>query len=312
MAEKINIEYYLTIVNEKSISKAAEKLFLSQSYLSQYISKLEQSLGVKLLDRTKTPLVITDAGIIYYNYLENWKQTRRKLEDDLYHVNQERTNILHIGLSPWRSSSLLPDILPLFYKKHPNVEIVVHEYPVREMYSMVNREKIEFSIMNAPPTIPEFCTMNVLFYENIIVVGSKKNPKTQELITAINNGRKDALKVIEDEFFILLEKGLTIADIVNNYLDTIKLYPTKKMYTSNDTTSLNMVSATNGFCLFLDSGVKRASIDNNLAFINLKSPYLIVPVSILQKKSIPLSLIANDFIKIVSNYYKEYALPTLR
>ena len=312
VSDKINVEYYLTIVREGRISRAAEKLLLSQSYLSQYVSKLEQKLGVKLLERTKTPLEITKAGKIYYDYLENWKQTRRKLEDDLYHVNKDKTTVLHIGLSPWRSSCLLPDVLPLFYKKHPNAEVVVHEYPVREMYSMVSRGNIEFSIMNAPALVPEFCTMEALFYENIILVGHKDNPKTFELIEAIKQDNTEALKIIENEFFILLEKRLTIADIVANYLEKVKVYPMKKMFTSNDTTSLNMVSATGGFCFFLDSGVPRASIDKNLVFINLQTPSLIVPVSVLQKKGTILSLLASDFIECVKEYYKDYALPVVR
>lgn len=51
-----NPEYFLAIVKERSISKAAERLYLSQPYLSQYLAKLESNLGVVLLDRSHTPL----------------------------------------------------------------------------------------------------------------------------------------------------------------------------------------------------------------------------------------------------------------
>ena len=51
-----NPEYFLTIVKERSISRAAERLYLSQPYLSQYLAKLEHNLGVVLLDRSHTPL----------------------------------------------------------------------------------------------------------------------------------------------------------------------------------------------------------------------------------------------------------------
>ena len=46
-----NPEYFITIANERSISKSAEKLYLSQPYLSQYLAKLEANLGVTLLDQ---------------------------------------------------------------------------------------------------------------------------------------------------------------------------------------------------------------------------------------------------------------------
>ncbi len=54
-----NPEYFLTVAREGSISRAAEKLYLSQPYLSQCIGRLEQELQMKLFDRSHTPLVLT-------------------------------------------------------------------------------------------------------------------------------------------------------------------------------------------------------------------------------------------------------------
>ena len=65
-----NPEYFLAIVKEHSISKAADRLYLSQPYLSQYLAKLEATLGVTLLDRSHTPLRLTAAGELFYPYLE--------------------------------------------------------------------------------------------------------------------------------------------------------------------------------------------------------------------------------------------------
>ena len=65
-----NPDYFLTIIKERSISKAAERLYLSQPYLSQYLAKLENSLGVVLLDRSHSPLRLTPAGELFHAYLE--------------------------------------------------------------------------------------------------------------------------------------------------------------------------------------------------------------------------------------------------
>ena len=61
-----NPEYFLTIAKERSISRAAERLYLSQPYLSQYLAKLESNLGVMLLDRSHTPLSMTPAGELFH------------------------------------------------------------------------------------------------------------------------------------------------------------------------------------------------------------------------------------------------------
>ena len=65
-----NPEYFLIIAKERSISKAAERLELSQPYLSQYLAKLEHHLGVALMDRTHKPLRLTPAGELFQTYLE--------------------------------------------------------------------------------------------------------------------------------------------------------------------------------------------------------------------------------------------------
>ena len=79
MVQDRNPEYFLAIASEKSISKAAERLHISQPYLSQYVIHLEKEFGVRLLDRTKSPLALTAAGKVYANYLEDSSQLYEQL-----------------------------------------------------------------------------------------------------------------------------------------------------------------------------------------------------------------------------------------
>ena len=107
-----NPEYFLTIAKERSISRAAERLYLSQPYLSQYLAKLEANLGVMLLDRSHSPLRLTPAGEVFHAYLERQDYLDRQLVSDLRDLQNKKRPMLHIGVSPWRGSVLLPDILP--------------------------------------------------------------------------------------------------------------------------------------------------------------------------------------------------------
>ena len=113
-----NPEYFLAIVKERSISKAADRLYLSQPYLSQYLAKLEANLGVTLLDRSHTPLRLTAAGELFHAYLERQGYLDRQLESDLQQLQEKKRQQLHIGVSTWRGSTLLPDILPRFAAKY--------------------------------------------------------------------------------------------------------------------------------------------------------------------------------------------------
>ena len=85
-----NPEYFLTIVKERSISKAAERLYLSQPYLSQYLAKLENTLGVTLLDRSHSPLTLTPAGEVFHAYLERHGYLNRQLVSDLQDLKDKK------------------------------------------------------------------------------------------------------------------------------------------------------------------------------------------------------------------------------
>ena len=65
-----NYEYFIAIVESGSLTKAAEKLYVSQPSLSQYVKRLESSLGVELFDRTASPLRLTYTGERYYEYVK--------------------------------------------------------------------------------------------------------------------------------------------------------------------------------------------------------------------------------------------------
>ena len=109
-----NPEYFLTVAREGSISRAAEKLYLSQPYLSQCIGRLEQELQMKLFDRSHTPLVLTDAGRLYLSYLEGVGNLTGKFESQIEELRTGSRQILNVGMTPWRGSVLLPDILPAY------------------------------------------------------------------------------------------------------------------------------------------------------------------------------------------------------
>ena len=63
-----NLDYFLTIVETGNLTKAAEKLFVSQPSLSQYLKRLEKNLGVELFDRSILPMRLTYSGERYYQY----------------------------------------------------------------------------------------------------------------------------------------------------------------------------------------------------------------------------------------------------
>lgn len=134
-----NPEYFITTVREGSISKAAEKLYLSQPYLSQCIARTEKELGVKLFDRSHMPLKLTEAGKIYMRYLESVGVLTGQFEEQLGELKTGRSRTLNVGMTLWRGSVLLPDILPSYSESHPDVRITLREHHTASFPSCYRR-----------------------------------------------------------------------------------------------------------------------------------------------------------------------------
>ena len=180
MVQDRNPEYFLAIASEKSISKAAERLHISQPYLSQYVIHLEKEFGVRLLDRTKSPLALTAAGKVYANYLEDSSQLYEQLLQDFTRLNASRRQTLRVAMSNWRASTLLPSILPAFSQEHPEAHLELLERPTSEMFRLVADNTVDFAIMNTNLNTPDYLTTETILYEKILLVGNRGNRAAQD------------------------------------------------------------------------------------------------------------------------------------
>ena len=164
-----NPEYFITTVREGSISKAAEKLYLSQPYLSQCIARTEKELGVKLFDRSHMPLKLTEAGKIYMRYLESVGVLTGQFEEQLGELKTGRSRTLNVGMTLWRGSVLLPDILPSYSESHPDVRITLREHHTAQLSKLLQEDQIDFALMNMPLNLDDF-VYDTIFNERLLLV----------------------------------------------------------------------------------------------------------------------------------------------
>lgn len=115
------IEYVIAIAEEKSLSKAAERLYLSQPALSQRLKKLEDELGTQLFTRERDGLTLTDAGRIYINGGHSILQIKREALRKISSLAHGSKNSLRFTCA---SSSAL-ECIPAFRKDHPEIELMV-------------------------------------------------------------------------------------------------------------------------------------------------------------------------------------------
>ena len=143
--------YYAVELSEVlNFSQVAEKLNITQPTLSKQILSLENELGVKLFDRTTTPLSVTPAG---RHFLQEAKELLYK-EDQLLRSMEDyrsgQAGRLTIGISPFRSLYLIPNIVKQIHNQFPKVQVCLHEVSSDRLRQDASEGKFDFAIVNLP------------------------------------------------------------------------------------------------------------------------------------------------------------------
>ena len=254
-----NPEYFLTIAKERSISKAAEQLYLSQPYLSQYLAKLEHTLGVALMDRSHTPLTLTSAGEVFYAYLERQSYLDRQLLSDLRDIQDRNRPVLHIGVSPWRGAMLLPDILPLFTPQYPDVQVVLHEAAVPELTKLAEDSVIDFCVMHIPTDLTEL-SYELIMRERVFLIGHKDHPLLRGLDSPYDRPLHfTQLRQLEHERIVMLPSDWRLAKLLYNTFSVLNVEPQNILVTTNNTTAINLAAGNMGFAFLQESGISRTA-----------------------------------------------------
>ena len=119
-----SLRVFLTVANEKSFSRAAEKLLRTQPAVSLAIQRLEQALGEKLIDRSAKDLLLTDAGQIVLDYARRFENLQGDLENALAELRDKSAGRLTIGAN--ESSTLyLLDHIERYRRKYPRVKVQI-------------------------------------------------------------------------------------------------------------------------------------------------------------------------------------------
>lgn len=301
-----NPEYFLTIVKERSISKAAERLYLSQPYLSQYLAKLEANVGAVLLDRSHSPLHLTPAGEIFHAYLERQGYLDRQLVSDLRDLQDKNRPMLHIGVSPWRGSILLPDVLPLFTQQYPNVQVILHEAPVPQLRELAAGSVIDFCLMHIPSDLNEL-TYELVMQERVLLIAHKDHPLVQGMNSPYNDPKPfPDLRKLEHERIIMLPPDWRLSKLLQNTLSVHNVELQNTLITTNNNTAINLVTENQGFAFLQESGISRTPYLDRLQCFTIGDPALTCPMAVVYKKNGFLSPAARSFIDLIRSNYSRF------
>lgn len=141
-----DIEYVVTVAQYKSISKAAELLYLSQPSLSRYINKLEEKLGVRLFDRNHGGISLTEAGKIYVEYGKQILELNNTLEAKMRNLRMDSEKNIRIGMTLNASYMSSRKMNRLLNEKYPECSLTISNIRSLDIAKVLRSGECDFVI----------------------------------------------------------------------------------------------------------------------------------------------------------------------
>lgn len=245
------LTYILTIAQRQNMTKAAEELYVSQSSLSQYLTKLENELGTPLFYRSRGRLSLTPAGELYV------EAARRVIgiRDNLYRSIQslEKRGHITIGVTSQFGLEMLTELIPPFKTCFPNVTVEITESNVPALTRLIKEENIDCAIMALNDT-EEFDQeqVDVLRREEVYWAIPRSHP-----YCAKNPGCPITLEELGENFhddnILLAKKGSTLRRLADQVTEAAHLTLTTVCETNSIIANRSMVAMGIGVTLIASS-----------------------------------------------------------
>lgn len=272
------LEYLLAIDTYRHFAKAADACLVTQPTLSMQLKKLEEELNLALFDRSKQPIIPTDAGKEVIEQARIILREARKLEHIARHYDDTLGGNLTVGIIPTIAPYLLPYFLGDFIKKYKQIKLVIQELKTDEIILKLNKDEIDVGIL-ATPLHESNLIEEPLYYEEIKVYAHYNHPLTKKKYLEHED-------IMRDDIWMLSKGNCFRNQIINICANPIKLNEQLNYESGSIETLKKMVEMEGGFTLLPELAVLELSTKKINQVAEFKKPKPLREVSIVYARSI--------------------------
>lgn len=238
------IEYILKIAEENNITKAAEKLFITQSALNQQLLKLEKELGTPLFHRSRTNWRLTEAGEIYIEGAKAALQIKNTTYNKIYDVVSARKGHLTIGLTPSRGLCMFTAIYPELHRNFPNLDVRPIEMRVRAQQEAIAKGEIDVGLMTLAPVDRTNDTYYSLKKEELVLMIPSAHPLAAKAAPPGEPFATIDLSELRYEPFVLMDRASTLRSLCDTLFEKAGFVPNILFETNNTSSIAPMIQST--------------------------------------------------------------------
>lgn len=266
------MEYVYRVYQEKSFTKAAEALYLTQPALSMAIRKVEDSLGMPIFDRSSRPLGLTPAGEAYIAYIRNTMYLEQEMQQQMQDIREVNTGSIRMGGSHYINAYILPQVLSGFAKEYPRVSVEIVESSSAVLSQMLANREVDITFNCNPKFMQDFERYPA--FEDNILLAVPKSFKVNDTLQAQRLTAGDilqnrhmqedcpcvGLQAFRKIEFILLNPGNNLHDRAKQLFLEADFHPIIKLELSQLVTAYHLAEAALG-ATFVSDRLVRSETD---------------------------------------------------
>ncbi len=179
------LRYFLTVVREESITKAAEVLHITQPTLSRQLAQMEEEIGVKLFDRGSRKIRLTNEGILLRRRAEEILQLVDQTEKELVEQEEQVEGRISIGCGEMASVQLLPELFDSFRRRYPRVSFDLFTATADLVKEQLDKGLLDIGLLLEPVDMEKYDFIRLNMKEKWVVLMRPDDPLAQrEVVTA--------------------------------------------------------------------------------------------------------------------------------
>ncbi|MEH7225638.1 LysR family transcriptional regulator [Bacillus sp. JJ1566] len=262
------LQVFISVVENKNFSRAAEELHMTQPAVSQYIRTFEENLGVRLLDRTNKYVRVTKAGEIVYHHAKQIVGLYTKMGSLLDDLTNQVRGPLSIGASYTFGEYVLPHLLAKMKKQYPNIQPTVAIGNTEKVAELVRSHQIDIGIIEGQLKKEKHIETQDFAEDHMVIIASFNHP-------FVCRNREVTTTNLEVETWILREEGSGTREAGENVFKQLHIAP-KNIITFGSTQAIKeAVEAGLGISILSQLTVQKELKHENLKIVEFPGlPYI--------------------------------------
>ncbi|MGI6029213.1 MAG: LysR family transcriptional regulator [Candidatus Heteroscillospira sp.] len=299
------LTYPIMIAKETSLSKAAEKLFITPSALSQYITKEEENLNIQLFVRSRGNWMPTAAGKLYIETAQKLLDINSNMERQLLDMADCNSGQFSLGVTPGRGTAMFANVYPQFSEAYPDISIHLIEEKWARLQSLMLDNTLDLSftyISDIKHEISPSLEAEVLADEEFVLFVPRKHPVARLYDRAPQKPLTIDLSIFANDKFICMGKDTTLYNVTRKLFDKAGIDPTIIFESTSTVTMHNLVRRGFGIAVLPKFYAKESE---HAVYFKI-TPYMNQMVVAVTKKGFQQSTAMKYFTSLAQNWYRQY------